>query len=146
VKTLRSLVSGEDVDLRAARDRFRKLVEREEGVVRNAILVSVTVVKSNVQSAHADGQKGVTELSLGITELKTEVQATQTEGRAGVAELKLDIEAADKGVTNTLTGISDNAKTILTNTGRNLVAAEKMGDNFQSVLDEMNQARCDRKG
>ena len=83
VKTLRSLVSGEDVDLRAARDRFHKLVEREEGVVRNAIFVSVTEVKSNVQSAHADGQKGV-------------------------AELKLGIGAAHRGVTNLLlTGISD---------------------------------------
>ena len=107
VKTLRSLVSGEDVDLRAARDRFHKLVEREEGVVRNAIFVNVTEVKSNVQSAHANGQKGVAELSLGITELKTEVQAAQTESRTGVAELKVGIEATHTRVTNLLTGISD---------------------------------------
>ncbi|KAL8367153.1 hypothetical protein RB599_010243 [Gaeumannomyces hyphopodioides] len=138
VKTLRSLVSGEDVHLRTALDRFHKLVEQEEGVVRNAIFVSVTEVKSNVQSAHTSGQKGVAALSLGITELKTEVQAAQTEGRTGVAELKLNIEAVHTDVTNILTGISDN-------TISSRVAAEKMGGNLQSVLDEMEQARNDRK-
>ncbi|KLU88296.1 hypothetical protein MAPG_07283 [Magnaporthiopsis poae ATCC 64411] len=116
VKTLRSLVSGEDVELRTALDRFHKLVEREEGVVRNAIFVSVTEVKSNVQSAHTSGQKGVAALGSGIAELKTEVQAAHTEVGTGVAELKLDIEAAHTGVTNILTGISDNAQAILTNT------------------------------
>ena len=62
--------------------------------MRNAVFVNVTKVKSTVQSAHANGQKGVAGISLGITELKTEVQAAQTESRTGVAELKVDIGAA----------------------------------------------------
>lgn len=54
VKALRSLVSGEDADLKAAYDRFHKMVEREEGVVRNTTLVGVTDVKSGMHSAQED--------------------------------------------------------------------------------------------
>jgi hypothetical protein len=145
VKTFRSLVSGEDVELRTAQERFHKLVAREEGVVRNAMFVSVTEVKANVQSAQSEGQKGVAELRLGITQLKAEVRSAQSEGRAGVSELKLDLETAHMGVTSILTGISDDAQAILTNTGNSLVAAERMDGNIQSVLTELEQARDDRK-
>ncbi|KAB5560309.1 ankyrin repeat-containing domain protein [Coniochaeta sp. 2T2.1] len=114
VKTLRSLVSGEDVELKSARDRFHKLVEREEGIVLNAILVGIAGLKSNVQSAHTDG-------------------------RTRVGELKLGIEAAHADVTNGLSGIADNLQTILTNTETGLASAEETGDTLQSVLAETKQ-------
>lgn len=121
MKTLRSLVSGEDADLQAARDRFRTLVAREEGIVRNAILVGVTEVNANIQSAHTDGQNGV-------------------------AELKNDIKTTHTDVTNALTVLSSNTNTILANTKSNIAAANRIGHGLNSVLVEMNQASSDRKG
>ena len=41
VKTLRTLFSGEDDELSAAYAHFRKMVDQEHGVVRNATLVAV---------------------------------------------------------------------------------------------------------
>lgn len=50
----RSLVSVEDNELKAAYDQFHTMVLREQGIVRNAILVRVEQVNVNTSAMHAD--------------------------------------------------------------------------------------------
>ena len=54
VKAFRSLVSGEDDELKTAYDHFHKAVDREQGVVRNAILVGVEHLKQDTSDVHTD--------------------------------------------------------------------------------------------
>lgn len=54
VKAFRNLVSGEDAELKSAYERFHKTVEREQAVVRYAILSDVQDLKVKTGSVHAD--------------------------------------------------------------------------------------------
>ncbi|KAH6618287.1 hypothetical protein B0J18DRAFT_275640 [Chaetomium sp. MPI-SDFR-AT-0129] len=54
VKAFRNLVSGEDAELKSAYERFHKTVEREQAVVRYAILSDVQELKIKTGSVHAD--------------------------------------------------------------------------------------------
>ena len=54
VKTLRALFSGEDTELSAAYTHFRKMVDQEQAVVRNATLVAVGRIQeasTNIETA-----------------------------------------------------------------------------------------------
>lgn len=50
VKTLRTLFSGEDSELSAAYAHFRKMVDQEQGVVRNATMVAVGQIQKDSSS------------------------------------------------------------------------------------------------
>jgi len=81
------------MELKSAYDRFHNLVQREEGVVRNATLVNVIELKSAVQLAH-------------------------TQGRTGMAELKLDVEAVRADVTSGLGDMDGCLQSMLADTRR----------------------------
>ncbi|KAK3994869.1 ankyrin repeat-containing domain protein [Cladorrhinum sp. PSN332] len=112
VKAFRSLVSGEDAVLKSAYDRFHKMVEREEGVVRNAILV-------------------------GITELKSDIRIAQN----GIAELKLNVETMQTDVRSRLEGIDGNLQSILTDARSGLAVAQDMDGNLKSVPADIRKMR-----
>jgi len=48
-----TLVSGQDTELKAAYQHFHRMVQREQGIVRNAILKGVERVKLDATSVHA---------------------------------------------------------------------------------------------
>lgn len=60
VVVFRSLVSGEDDELKAAYDHFHKMVQQEQGIVRNAILAGVEQLKLDVGVARTDVRGGLT--------------------------------------------------------------------------------------
>ena len=53
MKAFRNLVSGEDDELTAAYAHFYKMVEREQGAVRNATLAGVEQLKKDVKGGFA---------------------------------------------------------------------------------------------
>ena len=55
---MRNLVKDDDDELKEAYDRFRKAVEREQNVVRNAILAGVEHLKINTTALQASVQSG----------------------------------------------------------------------------------------
>ena len=59
VKTIRSLLSGEDDELKSAYDHFHKMVAREKGIMRNAILLGVEHLKVDASAVHADFKEGL---------------------------------------------------------------------------------------
>ncbi|MCJ1307667.1 hypothetical protein MMC25_001315 [Agyrium rufum] len=59
VKTFRTLISGEDDDLKTAYETFHKMVEREQGIVRNATLASVEQMRHNAGTMQADVREGL---------------------------------------------------------------------------------------
>jgi hypothetical protein len=54
VKAFRNLVSGEDDELTAAYAHFHKMVEQEQGAVRNATLAAIEQVKKETSSMRTD--------------------------------------------------------------------------------------------
>ena len=54
VKAFRNLVSGEDDELTTAYAHFHKMVEQEQGVVRNATLAVVEQVETKTSAVNAD--------------------------------------------------------------------------------------------
>jgi len=54
VKAFRNLVSGEDDELTAAYAQFHKMVEQEQGAVRNATLAAIEQVKKETSSMRTD--------------------------------------------------------------------------------------------
>lgn len=54
MKACRNLVSGKDDELTTAYAHFHKMVEQEQGVVRNATLAVVEQVETNTSAVNAD--------------------------------------------------------------------------------------------
>lgn len=63
MKSFRSLVSGEDDELKAAYAHFHKMVDQEHGAVTNATLVVAEQLKGETRALHADvrGRLAITE-------------------------------------------------------------------------------------
>lgn len=98
MKAFRSLVSGEDAELKSAYERFHKMVEREQGIVRNAILAGVEQLKLDSSSIHTDVKGAV----VGVEELKLEVSETHKDvaeslAVAGQMDKSLSAVAAGTG-------------------------------------------------
>ena len=77
VKAFRNLVSGEDDDLSTAYAHFHKMVEQEQGAVRNATLAAVGQLQKEFTAIHAVVREGlaVTER----TDLNTKIRMASTE-------------------------------------------------------------------
>jgi hypothetical protein len=77
VKAFRNLVSGEDDELSVAYARFHKMVEQEQGAVRNATLAAVRQLQNESTAIHAVVREGlaVTER----TDLNTKTLVASTE-------------------------------------------------------------------
>ncbi|KAL8949471.1 MAG: hypothetical protein Q9222_004419 [Ikaeria aurantiellina] len=58
VKAFKNLALGEDSELTTAYAHFHKMIEQEEGAVRNATLAGVEQVKQQNMAMHTDLQKG----------------------------------------------------------------------------------------
>jgi hypothetical protein len=84
VKALRNLVSGEDDELTTAYTHFHKMVEQEQGAVRNATLAAVEQLKRESTAMHVDVREGlaVTER----TDLNTKTLIASTERMHGYLE------------------------------------------------------------
>ena len=54
VKAFRNLVSGEDDELATAYSHFHKMVEQEQGAIRNASLAAVEQLKQETGALHTD--------------------------------------------------------------------------------------------
>jgi len=54
VKAFRTLVSGEDAELKSAYERFHKTVEQEQDIVIKAILTGVEELKRENSAVHAN--------------------------------------------------------------------------------------------
>ena len=77
VKAFRNLISGEDDELSAAYAHFHKMVEQEQGAVRNATLVGIGQLQKQFNTMHAVVREG-----LAITErtdLNTKTTMVSTE-------------------------------------------------------------------
>jgi hypothetical protein len=120
VKAFRSLVSGEDADLKAAYDHFHKMVEREEGVVRNAVLVVVTEIKSDTRVIQADVREGLVRME----------------------RLQLDAKTMHAG----LEGSDDSLQSISADTKNALAVAEHVDANVKSVLANTRQTNTYLRG
>ena len=59
MKAFRNLVSGEDDELSIAYTHFHKMVEQEQGVVRNATLAAVEQLKEKTGAMHIDVNVGL---------------------------------------------------------------------------------------
>jgi hypothetical protein len=59
VKAFRNLVSGDDDELCAAHANFHKMVEQEQGAVRNATLAAVGQLQKGSTAIHAVVQEGL---------------------------------------------------------------------------------------
>ena len=57
--TFRSFVTGEDDELKSAYDVFHKAVVHEQGVVRNATLMTVQQLKPDATAAHQNAKDGL---------------------------------------------------------------------------------------
>ncbi len=78
VKAFRNLVSGEDDELNAAYAYFHKMVEQEQGAVRNATLAAVEQLKKKNSAMHTD--VGVVLATTKRTEGNTETLMASTGG------------------------------------------------------------------
>src|SRR5258707_164785 len=76
VKGFQNLVKGEDDELNAAYGHFHKMVNQEEGAVRNAILAGVEQLKKEGRATHADVKVGLA--MSGRTEQNTETIMNST--------------------------------------------------------------------
>lgn len=86
------------------------MVEREEGVVRNAVLVGVTDLKSDV-----------------------------SDGLARITGLRLDVHAIQADVRSGLDGVDNSLQFILANTNNGIAVAEHMDTNLNAVLANTRQ-------
>lgn len=59
VKAFRNLVSGEDDELTSAYAHFHKMVEQEQGAIRNATLAAVEQLKKETSAMHTDVKVGL---------------------------------------------------------------------------------------
>lgn len=60
VKAFRALASGEDSELKDAYERFHRMVAREEGLVRNAILSNTEKTNTGLDGIHRDVNQSLT--------------------------------------------------------------------------------------
>ena len=59
MKAFRNLVSGEDDELTTAYSHFHKMVEQEQGAIRNATLAAVEQLKTKTSAMHTDVRIGL---------------------------------------------------------------------------------------
>ena len=76
VKAFRNLLSGEDDELSTAYAQFHKMVEQENGAIRNATLTAVEQLKKENSAVHTDIKTGLA--ALRITERNTEELINET--------------------------------------------------------------------
>jgi len=57
VKAFRSLLSGEDIELKGAHQAFQKAVQGGRDIVQNATLSAAEKTKFNLQAVHVDVRK-----------------------------------------------------------------------------------------
>ena len=77
VKAFRNLVSGEDDELSAAYAHFHKMVEQEQGAVRNATLAAVGQLQRESTATHAVMREGF--VMTERTDLNTKILIASTE-------------------------------------------------------------------
>jgi copper homeostasis protein CutC len=77
VKTFRTLVSGEDAELKATYERFHKAVKREQGVVRIAILSGVEQLKVESIALQTDVKRNLASTELISNNLDSVAQNTE---------------------------------------------------------------------
>jgi hypothetical protein len=76
-KALRNLAPGEDDELSAAYEHFHKMVEQEEGAVRNTTLAAVGQLQKESTAIQASVQEGL--VITGRTDLNTKTILDNTE-------------------------------------------------------------------
>ena len=59
MKAFRNLASGEDDELTTAYAHFHKMVEQEQGAIRNATLAAVEQLKKKTSAMHTDVKVGL---------------------------------------------------------------------------------------
>jgi hypothetical protein len=77
VKAFRNLTSGEDDELATAYAHFHKMVQHEEGAIRNVTLAGVARLQKESTVIYADVREGLD--IAGRTESNTQTLITRTE-------------------------------------------------------------------